>query len=269
MSTSTSAAPPCTLWDPDLLERHPAFAPLRGPAGRLGQGAWPSPQALEGLLRDASAAVVGGLPVRLVGASAERYEQRLFATGELAHRDGHWHDLFNALAWACFPRAKAQLNAAHVMAWDASGGQRGPRRDALTLFDESGLVVACPRPELLGLVQSFRWKDLFWDRRAEVCRSLRVFVFGHALYEKLLAPYPSITGHALLLEVDECFADRPLGEQLAMVDAAVAHRLAQGWPVSPRELSPLPVQGIPGWAPENETASFYDDARIFRSGRRR
>jgi len=35
-----------------------------------------------------------------------------------------------------------------------------------------------------------------------------------------------------------------------------------------RELSPLPVLGVPGWWPDNERESFYDDADYFRSGRR-
>ena len=36
----------------------------------------------------------------------------------------------------------------------------------------------------------------------------------------------------------------------------------------PRELSPLPVLGIPGWWPDNERADFYDNTDYFRSGRR-
>ncbi|MBN3821090.1 DUF3025 domain-containing protein, partial [Paraburkholderia sp. Se-20369] len=35
-----------------------------------------------------------------------------------------------------------------------------------------------------------------------------------------------------------------------------------------RDLSPLPVLGVPGWCAENAEPAFYDDPAVFRSGRR-
>jgi hypothetical protein len=48
-------------------------------------------------------------------------------------------------------------------------------------------------------------------------------------------------------------------------DAQAADWLAHLPPdASPRLLAPLPVFGYPGWLPDGDTATFYDDARFFR-----
>ncbi|HTF13584.1 MAG TPA: DUF3025 domain-containing protein [Burkholderiales bacterium] len=36
---------------------------------------------------------------------------------------------------------------------------------------------------------------------------------------------------------------------------------------STRNLSPLPILGIPGWGPSNGSEEYYDDASQFRPGR--
>jgi hypothetical protein len=33
---------------------------------------------------------------------------------------------------------------------------------------------------------------------------------------------------------------------------------------SPRQLAPLPVQGIPGWDPANVNAAYYANQTVFR-----
>ena len=35
-----------------------------------------------------------------------------------------------------------------------------------------------------------------------------------------------------------------------------------------KPFSPLPLLGVPGWWPDNEDPSFYDDASVFRAKRR-
>ncbi|MDP1069178.1 DUF3025 domain-containing protein, partial [Klebsiella pneumoniae] len=37
--------------------------------------------------------------------------------------------------------------------------------------------------------------------------------------------------------------------------------------LSPAELPPLPVLGIPGWWAPNASREFYDDERVFRAQR--
>lgn len=198
----------------------------------------------------------------------ERYERRIHRTGEVPTR-ANWHDLFNALAWLAYPRAKAALNAAHVAAAAQESGARGRRRDALTLFDESGVAVATSAPDLAVLLTGFRWKELFWRERGRVGREMRFFVFGHALAEKALSPFVGMTGHAIVLAVEPEFFEAAVPAQRAQVDAQLAQRFAaDGGPATPRDLAPLPVLGVPGWWPPNGDAAFYDNERYFRPGRR-
>ena len=49
------------------------------------------------------------------------YELHLDETGEVETRPGNWHDLFNALAWITYPRAKTAINAQHVAILEERG----------------------------------------------------------------------------------------------------------------------------------------------------
>jgi len=197
-------------------------------------------------------------------ASPEPYERRVFQHGDLAVRADDWHDLFNVLVWCVFPRAKAALNRRHVVEMEReSPGRRGRARDALTQFDEDGVIVLSSAPELLELIRAFQWKTLFWDRRAEALEHMLFVVFGHALYEKLLVPFVGVTGKAVLLDVPAGIDDTA-----GTADNRVAEWIDAGMLGSPADLQPLPVLGIPGWHAGSLEASFYDNAAYFRPGRR-
>jgi hypothetical protein len=204
----------------------------------------------------------GGAPLRFVAPPDDglNYELRIRDRGAVATRTGNVHDLLNAQSWLDFPLTKAALNRQHCeQLARQQGTQRSPLRDALTLFDESGLIVACDRPDLVGLLRGFEWKALFLARRAEVQSAMRFHVLGHALAEKLRAPYKGITAHALILPLP---AATPR-EQVDIRAAAALPALR-----STRELAPVPVLGIPGWFPDNEDPAYYDDTSYFRPGRR-
>jgi len=187
-------------WDPDFLSRSPMFEPLRAHAVAFGPE-WPGLDDLQRLLdaRDPPVRNAGGKPLQLVPqgrrrrALEDKHEARTFLAGELQVRERSWHDLFNLLAWLAFPRAKAALNARHfaaLVAQRAAGAaNRGPAQDALTLFDEGGVIVASCDDQLLRMLFEFRWKELFWHRRREVQSHVRFMLFGHALYEKALRPF--------------------------------------------------------------------------------
>lgn len=205
------------------------------------------------------------------GPATVGYETQIFSTGAVPTRPGNLHDSFNALVWLTFPQTKAVLNARHVTAQNAAlnSPQRGPAQDALTLFDECGVIVASDRPNLLALIEDFQWKELFWRRRRAVERHMKFFLFGHGLMQQLLNPYVGLTGKALLLRIDAAWLQAPPNMALSHVDAscraliAGAGALTQG-----RDLAPLPVLGIPGWAPENAAEAYYDNVQYFRPGRR-
>jgi len=248
----------------------PIFTALKPLLGRLPRDRFPRHDELNAL-RTPSVVSGGGAPIRFVPpAASAQYEVRIFENGEVQTRPDNWHDLFNALVWLAFPKTKAVLNGHHYDEIRARRGERlrGTARDVLTLFDEGGIVVAAADPELPALLREFRWKELFWRRRAEVLRSMRFYVFGHAIYEKALEPYKGVTAKALILDAAPGLLDAPIERQLPELDARAAdyfsgtHALA-----STRSLSPLPILGIPGWEPANACEEYYDDASQFRPRR--
>ena len=264
-------------WDPDFLARSPMFEPLRALDGVLARPDWPARPALQILLdRDGNPVMTcSGLPLRLVPAGGrmrafeERYEARIHLRGEMAFRERNWHDLLNVLAWLTFPRAKAALNARHyaaLRAQNAAGAaNRGPAQDALTLFDEGGVIVASCDDRLLKMIHEFRWKELFWHNRDEVRSRMRFMLFGHALYEKALRPFMGITGRGILLKTEPGLLAQPPGERLAALDSRVAAGISEsGSLTAPRALAVVPVLGVPGWCPGNEQESYYDDTDYFR-----
>jgi hypothetical protein len=195
-------------------------------------------------------------------------------------RQRNWHDLFNALVWLTFPKAKAAINERHYLALlqrqaqtrfsSAVTGQRGTARDVNTLFDESGVIVVSADRELSGLLRGFSWKELFWKRRDEVREQMAFYLFGHGLYEKALHPYTGMTGQGLVLAVKQDFFGWPLQQRLAHIDGLVADYLvSESHCRSTRELSPVPVLGVPGWLEENSSQAYYDNTAYFRPARSR
>lgn len=259
-------------WSADFIERSPLLRVLRAAARPLAGDDWPALSRLQKIITGAGIRTACGLPLRLVSPAAlggASYEQRLFALGELEFRERNWHDLFNVLVWLSFPRAKAALNARHHAALPAAKpGGRGPVRDALTLFDESGVIVLSADAELLDMIREFRWKQLFWERRAAVITGMAFLPFGHALCEKALAPYKGITGRGLLFEVAADFFRQSPAERLAAIDQRLALRIADAQALQhTHDLAPLPVLGVPGWCADNEQPAYYDDRDHFRPGR--
>jgi hypothetical protein len=253
----------------------PIFAALKLLIGRLPPDRFPRHDDLSAL---ATASVVsgGGAPIRFVPPAAPsrefsaQYEVRIFETGEVQTRADNWHDLFNALVWLAFPKTKAVLNRHHCEEIRARRGERsrGTARDVLTLFDEGGIVVAAADPELPALLRDFRWKELFWRRRAELLRSMRFYVFGHAIYEKALEPYKGVTAKALIVETTPDLLDAPIERQLPELDARATDYFSGAQALaSTRNLSPLPILGIPGWEPANAREDYYDDPSQFRPRR--
>jgi hypothetical protein len=271
-----------TNWDARVLYRSPLFEPLRVYGNFAVEPAhqrWPTLAELQTLVSARVIVSGGGQRLQLVpqearaGAFEDRYEVRIYRAGELQLRMQNWHDLFNLLAWLTFPRAKAAINARHYQALleqqSAGALNRGGAQDTLTLFDESGVIVASSDAELLRDVREFAWKRLFWQRRERVESGLHCVIFGHALYEKALQPFVGITGRGVLFDVDHGFWALPPAQQLQQLDDRLAARIADKTLFcATRELAPLPLLGMPGWWPDNRRESFYDNTGYFRPGRR-
>lgn len=250
---------------------HPLYAPLR-PFAPLADDDWPNQADYDRLLERARAAGCA-LPndLRFVCdlEPQDYYELHIAQSGEVPTRHGNWHDWFNALAWLAWPRSKAALNARHARAIARGEVRRGPLRDAATLLDECGVVVASTDPALTAALDDMRWHELFVARRHDWGRRIGVFTLGHALFETGLEPHLGWCGKVLVLAVDDAFFGQPYARQLAQLDHRLAEALADdGWLTRPRELWPLPLLGIPGWWPDNEDAAFYANTDYFRPTRR-
>ncbi|XAH22863.1 DUF3025 domain-containing protein [Xylophilus sp. GW821-FHT01B05] len=197
-------------------------------------------------------------PVRFVPQAAlptgMAYESFIAERGQVPTRDS-LHDFFNGLVWWRFPQAKVQLNRLQAGAIAAAGvgSVRGPLRDAITVFDENGAVLAAP-DVLWQALLARDWQALFVTHRARWAEA-RLLLFGHALLEKLVAPRKAVVAHVLcrpLAMADMAHADDWLAQQL-QADALAA-----------KPFTPLPVLGVPGWWPANAQPGFYDDAQVFR-----
>jgi hypothetical protein len=253
-----------TGWKAHLELERPCWTGYRVAIGRLRDGPLPSADDLNALLLPGQANSAGRRlkfrpAAQLPGVD---YERHIYETGEVSTREDNWHDLFNALAWSRFPRLKAALNESHYRhLHEARDGRRGAQRDALTLLDESGVIVTSPDRGLLDALRARDWQAAFVTRRASWATS-GVMVCGHAILEKLLAPYKALTAHALLLPLDgaACAAD---------LDAGLAERLRAGaLAQTTGDLSPLPLMGIPGWWPAGpQDGAFYADRAVFRPPR--
>ena len=203
------------------------------------------------------------------------YEQRIAERGEIATREGNWHDLLNALVWLRYPALKAALNARQVAEIAVAGPKRRTRAQcALTHFDEAGVVVLLHDPALLTLWDAHDWHGLFWrEREAWSDRRACAHVFGHALLEHALKPGQLLVGKALVVVMRQgggadddstAAADQPVVELAAAIRRGDLLN-------DPQELRPLPLSGIPGWHPDNDAEGFYRDEPCFRplrAGRR-
>lgn len=259
------------------LAMRPLFEPIADRLRFFGGETLPGVDALNAVLERLAQPpqAASGAPVRFVlpARGAAGYEERVYANGEVETRPDNWHDFFNALAWLAYPRTKRILNGRHHAARHAQhaagSAARGAVRDAVTQFDECGIVVASVAPTLVDLIRAHEWKELFWMHRAQLARDMRFFVFGHATWDQLRAPFVGLTAKAVFLDVEAAWLARPVERQAADVDARLAEIfLRPDAYAQPRDFQPLPLLGIPGVVAESEAPSYYDDVRQFRPKKR-
>lgn len=182
------------------------------------------------------------------------YEQFIHDQGRVPTRDG-LHDFFNGLCWIQFPKTKKRLNVLQAAQIAQAGirPERGPARDALTVFDENAAFLQAPDALWQALVAK-DWLQLFITLRPQ-WQQARLVLFGHALMEKLVSPRKSMTAH-----VYRTFAAT---HSIADLDDWVARDLDAG-KLAAKPFAHLPVLGVPGWWAPNTDPGFYTDASVFR-----
>ena len=214
------------------------------------------------------------------------YEYFIGTTGQIPTRE-NLHDLFNGSIWLTFPKTKALLNYHHMIemagqnksAMSSAKNPRGRVRDTITVFDENGTILVTCEPDIGGALIDFNWQASLVTPRADWDNSLAprpdakvaVYIFGHALLEQLIQPRKTLCAHSVVLNVTPGFFTQALPERMAQVDVLLAehmHQLLSQENVTPRKLAPLPILGVPHFWADNVNSGFYEDSRVFRSGRR-
>ncbi len=189
----------------------------------------------------------------------------------------HVHDFFNAMSWCRWPKTKALIGQAQAQAiaeqFNAGVQERqsgvatvrGVLRDALTLIDESGVFLSCS-DAMWQAVCEHRWTQLFVTERAAWAQA-RTLLVGHALLEKLVNPYKSITAQVLRVRspgddpdlVDDTQWDTAMAQALAR-----ALQLDGTGPLLKKPFQVLPLMGIPGWSEDQSSPGYFEDKRVFR-----
>lgn len=250
--------------------RQPWLAPLLPAAERVLKSAnW-----RDGL--DAAADDLGiknhrSLPLRFVPQAelpaGVAYETFISETGGVPTRD-NLHDFFNALVWLSYPGIKVQLNDMQAREIEsrkhAPAVTRGKLRDAATIFDENAVLFLTSNPEIDKMLRQHDWQQLFIERRTIIQQECTIHLFGHALMEKLVAPYKAITGHTWVLLAEPSILALQASELRRWLDMTVAMQLRRGLDTS--SFSHLPVLGVPGWWPMQDE-HFYADTKVFRPRR--
>lgn len=218
--------------------------------------AWLSDQARARGLRTGNGRLLHFVPQTALPAEIP-YETWIATTGGVPTRD-NLHDRYNALIWLTYPRTKARLNAiqSNEIAHRGASGTRGVVRDAATIWDENLAVIVAEKDDdrLQTALQSHDWHMLFCVCRGHWHCHWHVRLFGHALLEKLAAPYKSITAHTIVVPSADISHDA--------LDRELALRVHAG--MRNNAYRPLPVMGIPGWHDDNHDVDFYADPKVFR-----
>lgn len=241
--------------------------------------AWPNCKALETLLpyditnlNDKNIRFVEQKPDQ--DFSAVAYEEVIYKTGQVPTRSKSWHDLFGALIWCLFPQTKAKLNQLHYQDIQQFGKvERTKQRNALTLFDECGVVLVTKNRELLEALKEHNWHKAFielrhlWSENSE--QGVVAYQFGHANYEMLTKPFIGLTGKWLWVDASAEMRALPLSTQYRILDQKVEDKLATGALKDNSNMYPLPLLGVPNWYQGNEEPTFYDNTEYFRPKRKK
>lgn len=252
-------------WDARFAERHSALASVRSAAESLVDlASFPGVDELTTRLSGRLRHNAQGHSVRFVRqpprsrkpktrALRDLYDGRIFETGEVPTREGSWHDLLNALAWATFPEAKAAINERQYRAlvdWLGPGpierlpGARTAEQDALAMLDEGGIVLLVEHAIENDLRAAHIRGDVESMRAAIAEHRAAALLLGHALTENIVAAGSEpVRGFGVILPVSKL--PTSLDERIRLADAALAAHLRQpgrfpeghGAPAIPLELA--------------------------------
>ena len=259
-------------WRSDFFNLSPIFGDLQQILNGFSWPSWPTCQQLNSII-----------PIDVVNYQGQRltlveqteqllsdglyYEERIYRTGQVPTRYASWHDFFNAMILTLFPLAKKEINRLHFEQIQSFGQKKRSKcRDALTLLDECGVLIPYCDDKLKQALVDHQWQEAFYHQRQQWGKTIDAMVFGHANYEKALAPYIGFTGKALYFKVPSDFFEQSLLKKYEILDVMLANNMAQLL-ADNQHLYPFPMLGVPQWWPDNEQQEFYDNSDYFRKKR--
>jgi hypothetical protein len=231
---------------------------------------WPACAQYDELAREVPAAPDAKLP-RFVNQDRDLvtrcggYEEHVSQLSAVPTRRSNWHDFFNMVVWAHFPKLRWALNAVHV---DPDAGPKDPRngrapaQNLAATLDEAGMLVTSTSPRVLAELQALRFKRAFWDMRAELLETTQFWLVGHGMLESLLTPHTALAARSLLLPVPSHPPANASDDFRWELDArAAAH--VHTWRTTRPVLDIIPLLAIPGYS-DNDSAAYYDDPANIR-----
>lgn len=230
------------VWDRNFLQNEPLFRPFEPIASRFRSEQWPTlaqysevgEERRQALCPNLSPLVFTPTPKKPRRFRRERvvlgelYDARIAARGEVPCLMHSYHDLLNAIAFAAFPEAKRRLHQRQyeaVTRWIPPEAERLPGRrtreqDALTIFDEGGVVL------LMTHAFYDKWLRKVEPQPIEAANGesgVQPVLFGHALLEHLHDGHQALRASAVVVLVNKV---QPGDALLAQADAGLSQRLA-------------------------------------------
>src|SRR4051812_32346332 len=153
------------------------------------------------------------------------YEQHVARLAAVPTRPENWHDFFNMVVWAHFPKLRWALNALHV---DPDVGPKDPRngrapaQNLAATFDESGMLVLSTSQSVLDDLRELKFRRVFWERRPELLATTRFWLVGHGLFESLIRPPQGLAARSVQLHVPALPAAEAADALRFELDAVVA-----------------------------------------------
>jgi hypothetical protein len=229
--------------------RHPLAWPIAHAARRLeALEAWPEVEQY-GALLDPTPVRFEVQPPRPRGRRRLRqvtpgYDARICDEGVVPTRRRSWHDLFNALVWATFPRTKAALHRRQLRAQRSAGDahRRTREQDALALLDEGGVAMLCEAPAHGAFRAALDVRDL--AAVADLVATGRAVgvVYGHAVLEHLALDGPPV--RALVHPIATASLPATATACVALADTGLAAALEDPESfLDAGEMRSLPVRG--------------------------
>lgn len=215
-------------WDPRLCERSPWLWPLTAAAKHFTSHTdWPTFADFDATYRTHTSGLdatplsfranVRKQDKRADGqiVLAALYDARISLAHEVPTRERDWHDLLNMLCFSTFPHSKFALHSrqyACLAQRIEPGMTRLPNRrtreqDALTLFDEGGVVLAADPEAVLQLRAAAPEDTEALSLALCSARRLRVVPLGHALFEHEIEGIRCPGGATLVLPMQALWAD--------------------------------------------------------------